>query len=425
MQDNILLIEDKLVDNFNPITLTKTSMELQFGKNSLYNEINNKLQSKNTDLFVRKHLIEKSKKIFRNASINKIKSDGDIYIVNSLINPNNQNINKLFKNKGKFIAKSDNKLVCAKIPTSIIKDIQELESFKIINKILRIKKYPIKNIDKSTLIKFPWELLKESYKAINNQFKLLNKIPNQKINKSTTNNKKLWISKKANLIDKNKIFFDTNKGPIIIDDGALIEPFSFIMGPTYIGKNTKINGARIYSKTSIGNNCIIGGEIEGSIIHEYTNKAHLGYIGHSIIGSWVNIGALTTNSNLKNTYGKIKINIGRKKILTNEIKYGCMIGDNVKTSIGSLIFTGINIGPCSQLYGYTSENIPAFTIYNNLKKRELIESKINKIILTQSRVMKRRNISQTNHDRKLLRDLFKMTNKERKYMKVKKGVINI
>ena len=113
------------------------------------------------------------------------------------------------------------------------------------------------------------------------------------------------------------------------------------------------------------------------------------------------------------------------KILTNEIKYGCMIGDNVKTSIGSLIFTGINIGPCSQLYGYTSENIPAFTIYNNLKKRELIESKINKIILTQSRVMKRRNISQTNHDRKLLRDLFKMTNKERKYMKVKKGVINI
>ena len=211
----------------------------------------------------------------------------------------------------------------------------------------------------------------------------------------------------------------------MIDDGALIEPFSFIMGPTYIGKNTKINGARIYSKTSIGNNCIIGGEIEGSIIHEYTNKAHLGYIGHSIIGSWVNIGALTTNSNLKNTYGKIKINIGRKKILTNEIKYGCMIGDNVKTSIGSLIFTGINIGPCSQLYGYTSENIPAFTIYNNLKKRELIESKINKIILTQSRVMKRRNISQTNHDRKLLRDLFKMTNKERKYMKVKKGVINI
>ena len=195
MQDNILLIEDKLVDNFNPITLTKTSMELQFGKNSLYNEINNKLQSKNTDLFVRKHLIEKSKKKFSNASINKIKSDGDIYIVNSLINPNNQNINKLFINKGKFIAKSDNKLVCAKIPTSIIKDIQELESFKIINKILRIKKYPIKNIDKSTLIKFPWELLKESSIAINNQFKLLNKIPNQKINKSTTNNKILWISK--------------------------------------------------------------------------------------------------------------------------------------------------------------------------------------------------------------------------------------
>ena len=226
MQDNIILIEDKLIDNFNPITLTKTSMELQFGKNSLYNEINNKLQFKNTDLFVRKHLIEKSKKIFRNSSINKIKSDGDVYILNSLINPNNQNFSKLFKNKEKFIAKSNNKFVCAKIPTSIIKDMQELESFKIINKILRIKKYPIKNIDKSALIKFPWELLKESSKAISNQFNLLNKIPNQKINKSTTNNKKLWISKKANLIDKNKIFFDTNKGPIIIDDGALIEPFS-------------------------------------------------------------------------------------------------------------------------------------------------------------------------------------------------------
>ena len=102
-----------------------------------------------------------------------------------------------------------------------------------------------------------------------------------------------------------------------------------------------------------------------------------------------------------------------------------MIGDNVKTSIGSLIFTGKNIGIASQLYGYTNEDIPSFTIINNLSRQRIIEANVNSIILTQERMMKRRGIIQQNHDKELLKKVFKMTKSERKKLEVKRGKIRV
>lgn len=426
MANNVILIEDKLVQNLEPITLTRTSLELLFGTSNIYTQLKKEIEFENISIFVRDYLTNIAKKQFTESKINKLDCEGDILVINSLVNLNNQNLKKLLKNKEKFITKSGTKFVCARIPSIIIKDIQENNSYQIIKKISNIKKYNIKKIQNNSLIKFPWELIKESSKAINNDYALFKKKSNNIKNvKKISNNKNIWISKNVNIIDKEKTYIDSTNGPVIIDDNVLIEPFSFIKGPVYIGKQTKILGARIYSNTSIDNNCIIGGEIQNSIIHKYTNKAHLGFIGHSIIGSWVNLGARTTNSNLKNTYGKISVNIGKRKVNTNEIKYGCMIGDNVKTAIGSLIFTGINIGVCSQLYGYTTENIPSFTIYKNLKTKELIEYKINKAILTQSRMMKRRNKNQDKHNKALLRYIFEMSTKQREENNVKQGDIRI
>ena len=333
MSKNLLVIEDKTIENLEPITSTRTSLELQFGALRYYDQLKNDIKFDSISLFGRKHLMQLTKNNIKGIDVEKLNYEGDILVINSQINPNNDKIQKIIRNKEKFIAKTGNQLVCARIQSSIIKDMNTNDSYKFIKEIAGLKKYSNKQLEKNSIINFPWEYIRESGKAIKNQYKQFNK-KNKSI-KSYSDNKQIYVSRKATIIEKNKTYLDSSEGPVIIDDGAVIEPFTYIKGPAYIGKETKINGARIYQNTVIGKNCNIGGEVQKSIILEYTNKSHEGYIGHSIIGSWVNIGARTTNSDLKNTYGKIKVNIGNKRIQSNEIKFGCMMGDNSKTSIGT------------------------------------------------------------------------------------------
>jgi len=426
MSKNLIIIEDKTIENLEPITSTRTALELQFGALRYYEQLKNDIKFDNISLFGRKHLMKITKNNIKNIEIEKVNYEGDILVINSQINLNNDKIQKLLRNNERFIAKTGKQLVCARIQSSIIKDVDTNDTYKFIKEIGNIKKYSNKQLEKNSIINFPWEYIKESGKAIEKQYKQFNKKnKNTKNMKSYSDNKQIWISKKATIIEKNKTYFDSSEGPIIIDEEAIIEPFTYIKGPVYIGKEAKINGARIYQNTSIGKNCNIGGEVQESIIFDYTNKSHEGYIGHSIIGSWVNLGARTTNSDLKNTYGKIKVNIGNKRMQSNEIKFGCIIGDNSKTSIGSLILTGVKIGVCGQLFGMTGEDIPAFTFYSNDKKKNLIEYNINKAIRTQARMMKRRQINQNNFDRKLLREIYNNTIEQRKKKRVKVGNMKI
>lgn len=425
MTNNIILIEDELVKNFYPLTLTKPTITLQFGSTNILENLKIKLNSSSIDVITREYLIETAKNKFPKIAINSRNMEDNAIIINSLINPNMNNLNKIINKKEKFIVLSGNNFVAGRISKKDYQEIIKKGEFSTKKLIKNAKNYNILNSDNNSLIRYPWQFLKESAKAITNQFKVLKRNNNiKKQFKYLSKNFDILISNKAIIPDLQKIYINSKNGPVIIDERALIEPFSVISGPVYIGKRTKILGSKIYD-TVIANDCVIGGEIQSSIFHEYTNKAHLGYLGHSIIGSWVNLGALTTNSDLKNSYGNIKIKVGNRNILTNIDKHGCMIGDNVKTSIGSLIFTGKNIGIASQLYGYANEDIPSFTIINNLSRQRIIEADLNSIILTQERMMKRRGIIQQNHDKELLKKVFMMTKSERKKLKVKRGKIRV
>jgi UDP-N-acetylglucosamine diphosphorylase / glucose-1-phosphate thymidylyltransferase / UDP-N-acetylgalactosamine diphosphorylase / glucosamine-1-phosphate N-acetyltransferase / galactosamine-1-phosphate N-acetyltransferase len=152
------------------------------------------------------------------------------------------------------------------------------------------------------------------------------------------------------------IVLDASKGPVVIDEGASIGANSVIEGPVYIGRHSTISPmSHIHSGTSIGPMCKIGGEVAASIFLGFSNKAHYGFVGHSYIGQWVNLGAGTTTSNLKNTYGPIKMRIGKKEIETDRRFLGSMIGDHTKTAIGTRLMTGSYIGYCSLL---ASSNLP-------------------------------------------------------------------
>jgi len=174
----------------------------------------------------------------------------------------------------------------------------------------------------------------------------------------------IWIGEGAEL--KHGVILDATDGPIVIDEKATIMHNAVIIGPAYIGKNSLVKvGSKIYHNTSIGPQCKVAGEIEGTIIQAYTNKQHDGYLGHSYIGEWVNIGADTNNSDLKNTYRPIKVWFfpQKEKVSTGNIFIGCFIGDHSKVGINCSINTGAVIGFGVNVYGkdLIADFIPSFS----------------------------------------------------------------
>ncbi|MEE9441752.1 MAG: putative sugar nucleotidyl transferase [candidate division Zixibacteria bacterium] len=157
---------------------------------------------------------------------------------------------------------------------------------------------------------------------------------------------------------------DNRKGPVIIDENAVIGPLSFIEGPCYIGRETQVFRSHIREGCSFGPVCRVGGEVEDSIFQGYTNKYHDGFMGHAYLGSWVNLGAMTTNSDLKNNYKDISVTLNGQNVNTGCMKIGCFIGDHTKTGIDTLINTGVSIGFSCNIYGgtlVTSSEVPSFS----------------------------------------------------------------
>jgi len=144
------------------------------------------------------------------------------------------------------------------------------------------------------------------------------------------------------------VVLDASAGPIYIDEEAELHSFTRVEGPCYIGKKSILLGAKCREGNSIGPFCRIGGEIEESIVHGYSNKYHDGFLGHAYVGQWVNLGALTTNSDLKNDYSSVSVVLDGKRVVdTGSTKVGSLIGDHTKTSIGTLLNTGASVGAMS------------------------------------------------------------------------------
>ncbi|MBN1507882.1 MAG: hypothetical protein JW955_13610 [Sedimentisphaerales bacterium] len=156
------------------------------------------------------------------------------------------------------------------------------------------------------------------------------------------------------------VVIDAEHGPIYIDEGAEIHPFTRIEGPCYIGRKSILLGAKCREGNSIGPFCRVGGEVEESILHGFSNKYHDGFLGHSYVGEWVNLGAMTTNSDLKNDYSNVSVMLdGKHAIDTGSTKVGSLIGDHTKTSIGTLLNTGSYVGAMAILMA-TGKPLPKF-----------------------------------------------------------------
>jgi UDP-N-acetylglucosamine diphosphorylase/glucosamine-1-phosphate N-acetyltransferase len=218
------------------------------------------------------------------------------------------------------------------------------------------------------------------------------------------------------------VTLDARLGPIVIERGASVESFSRVMGPCYVGQKARLISALVGGGTSIFESCRVGGQVENSIIMPFTNKAHHGYVGDSYVGSWVNLGAGCTFSNLKNTYGNIRLRVGGKKVDSGMVKLGPVVGDMAKLSIGALVYAGRSVGTGAHVSGLASEDVPSFTFYDAASQRK-VELLLDSVLETQRRMMERRGLSLGRAEESLIRRAFLATAAERKRARVKNGGI--
>ena len=181
-----------------------------------------------------------------------------------------------------------------------------------------------------------------------------------------------------------------------------------------MGRDTQIVGGKIREGCSIGPVCRVGGEVEESIIHGYSNKYHDGFLGHAYVGEWVNLGALTTNSDLKNDYSTVEVKLNGQPIDTNDTKVGGFIGDHTKTSIGTLFNTGSIVGMMTNILGGSEilpKTIPSFCLFANGKAFKGFG--LRKLLQTAETAMGRRKVTFTEADRSVLTHAYELTKDER------------
>jgi UDP-N-acetylglucosamine diphosphorylase / glucose-1-phosphate thymidylyltransferase / UDP-N-acetylgalactosamine diphosphorylase / glucosamine-1-phosphate N-acetyltransferase / galactosamine-1-phosphate N-acetyltransferase len=238
----------------------------------------------------------------------------------------------------------------------------------------------------SVLFNYPWDVLEANAGAIVAEGNGARK-------------KKVVVSPRAEV--EEPVVFDTRDGPVIVEGKARLEAFSRISGPCYISSEVIVHSALIRAGTTIGLGCKVGGEVASSIVYRRSNKAHLGYLGHSIVGEWVNIGAGAVTSDLKNTYGNVRAMRGSKKIDTGLVKLGCMIGDLAKISIGSMIYGGKSLGVASRCSGIVDSDIPSFTNYDG-KSSTATRLGLDPILVSQARMKARRGESLASAEKQML-----------------------
>lgn len=206
------------------------------------------------------------------------------------------------------------------------------------------------------------------------------------------------------------VVLNTVAGPIVLAAEVQVRAHSRIAGPFYAGPGSTILGGSL-SATSLGPGCKVRGEVESSVILGFANKAHDGFLGHSIVGRWANLGAMTTNSDLKNNYGPVRALVRGRSVDTGLVKGGCLLGDHVRTGIGTLLNAGSVVEAGANLFGGSGvapKYVPPFS-WGWGEGSEQTSYEIERFLDSAERVMARRGVALSEAMRSLYRRAFAET----------------
>ncbi|HSV87876.1 MAG TPA: GlmU family protein [Bacteroidales bacterium] len=260
-----------------------------------------------------------------------------------------------------------------------------------------------------------WEIVTLNEAAIRDDFTLLTRgrkslPPGKNVRIVGTDN--VFIEEGAVL---EMAFINASEGPVYIGRNAHVMDGAVLRGPMSLGQNSTIKlGAKIYCGTTIGPHCKVGGEVTSSVIFGYSNKAHDGFLGHSVIGEWCNLGAGTNTSNLKNNYSEVRLwNYAEKSFVsTGQMFIGLFMGDYSKCGINTMFNTGTVVGVGAQVFGpgYMRNFIPSFS-FGGASGLGTID--IEKVIKTERITHSRRNQSLTREEENVIREVFRQSTAER------------
>ncbi len=204
------------------------------------------------------------------------------------------------------------------------------------------------------------------------------------------------------------VVLNTVAGPIVLAAEVQVRAHTRIAGPFYAGPGSTILGGSL-SATSLGPRCKVRGEVQSSVILGFANKAHDGFLGHSIVGRWANLGAMTTNSDLKNNYGPVRALVRGRSVETRLVKGGCLLGDHVRTGIGTLLNAGSVVEAGANLFGgggVAPKYVPPFS-WGSGDGSDRYE--IERFLDSADRVMARRGVALSEAMRSLYRRAFAET----------------
>lgn len=419
----LYIFEDDDYENFYPLTINRPVFGLLLGCTPIFEKWTSYFGSTETRFLVRGHLagVLAQKSGFRCNALPE-QSDASVVFVNGRYLPDDSLIRLIESTDESRLFLCNGNLVAAVVSADS----------KTMSNLLKMKfwgyghfKAIIKDIPKADVqvpeVKHIWDFIRLNPEIIGRDF-----------SKITSNSKGRMVSKSAEIDDAciihdfenvfigddcridGQVVIDAQGGPVFISSGVEIQPHTRIEGPCFIGEKSMLVGGKIREGCSIGPVCKVGGEVEESIILGYSNKFHDGFLGHAYLGEWVNLGAMTTNSDLKNNYGTIRVDLGDGQVDTGMTKIGSFIGDHVKTGIGTLLNTGISLGFATNVFGggLTSDKfVPPFCWGNTGKYSEY---KLDKAVSTARAVTARRNVEFTELDERLFRSVFDESSSLRK-----------
>lgn len=411
----LAIFEDSSALQFTPISLLRPVFELLCGQYSSRERLLKSISVGEWGVLIRPALVDVYAEEFPDAKINDAVwlSEGHTLLINGRWLPSNDEISQLSQVSFDTVGVMGESVAylllepeeSALLTTNAWDDaIKKIASTR--------KRVEVTGVE----LEYPWDLVNQNHRQLLADFSL--NFPADQYNGSTEN---LTIVGPTELVSLSSsaeidpfVVLDTRKGPIVIEQDAKIQAFTRVEGPAYIGKGTQLFRANIKAGTTAGPHCRLGGEIEKSIVHGYVNKYHDGFLGHSYICPWVNLGAQTSNSDLKNDYSEVKVPLAGVSVETNSVKVGCFIGDHAKTGLNSLFNTGTSVGVMSMVLPVGEllpKHIPSFSRFWLGRIDSQID--IPNLFQLADLTMKRRGLALSAAQRELLVSLLDDTTEER------------
>lgn len=411
---NICIVEDTSYSNFYPLVYFRPVYHLRCGLRSLEGKLRYHLPASKFFLHTRPYLAEYLRESNPGVPVNAF-PDENTWLINGSVLADRDFAKTIKKQKNEVLLTAEGRFIAAFLYRGTVgKLLPALEQGPIDTPIFQ--GLPTEEI-RCRMVKYPWDLVHHNEEEMEREAAQLKNRPGRHViapmlhpGSHLVNRKQIWIGKGSAI--KPGAVLDAGRGSIVIGKNVTVMSNAVIEGPACIGDSSLIKiGAKIYH-SNIGEWCKMGGEVEASIVQSYSNKQHEGFLGHAYLGCWVNIGADTNNSDLKNNYSTVKVPVNGKQIDSGLQFVGLTMGDHSKTGINAMFDTGTVVGVSCNIYGagLPPKFIPSFTWGS---AEELVEYDLEKSMETARRVMARRNVPFTAAYEKLYRTVHDLTTGER------------